>query len=130
MVNATDRTIWLTSLEQTALGNLFRSAEGNGHDFGITQEHGLEGRTACGIVANLVKKGVIHRHEKRGGFTQFTWALPVETVRALCAGVVSTGGAEAALQAKDAQIAQLADEVASLKEKVRALIALKFGGGK
>jgi hypothetical protein len=75
-------TIKLTNLETAVLRELFFSAQGNGHDFGFTEEHGLGNkRQAGGVIASLEKKGVLAsyssdttRHSGRS-FTQFVWTL-------------------------------------------------------
>ena len=64
----------LTRLEKIVLKNLWISAEGNGHDFGFTEDHGLaDKKQAPGVVSSLVKKGYIRVHETENGYTQFTW---------------------------------------------------------
>src|SRR3990167_6622240 len=62
----------LTRLEKIVLKNLWISAEGNGHDFGFTEDHGLaDKKQAPGGVSSLVKKGYIRVHETENGYTQF-----------------------------------------------------------
>jgi len=68
----------LTNLERTVLENLFDSASGNGHDFGLIEEAGIDARQARAIVVSLQKKGIIEIHEPvttdSGTWTQFTWS--------------------------------------------------------
>lgn len=75
----------ITQSEMKVLIAFFKSAEGNGHDFGFVED----GRKAVakanqlgGIVASLVKKGLIEVWEPvttnegtkdQQTFTQFTW---------------------------------------------------------
>lgn len=69
----------LTRLELIVLRHLFKSAEGNGHDFGFIEDaRGSVDTNALGaIVSNLVKKELIEVHDPvttdSGTFTQFTW---------------------------------------------------------
>jgi hypothetical protein len=65
-----------TALEKAVLAKLIESARGNGHDFGFIED----ARGVCpqvnqlsGVVASLVKKGVIIVHDFENGWTQFTW---------------------------------------------------------
>jgi hypothetical protein len=65
-----------TALETAVLRMLITSAESNGNDFGLTED----ARPACsskkqlgGVIASLVKKGVIIVHGTENGWTQFTW---------------------------------------------------------
>jgi hypothetical protein len=102
----------LTDLETQALGALFLSAAGNGHDFGIIEEVRWDDRKALGgLITSLQAKGFIHVHptmivnptikfrrDRRvpGGFreihsggkpvTQFTWEESKRAaIRAMCA---------------------------------------------
>jgi predicted transcriptional regulator len=72
-----NNTYNLTSLEMEVLKNLFESADGNGHDFGFTEDHGIDARQARGVISSLVKKGYIEVHEAitndSGTWHQFTW---------------------------------------------------------
>jgi hypothetical protein len=77
--------VTLTDLEVKVLKALFKSADGNGHDFGFIED----GRKAVsdpkslgGVVASLVKKGIFTVHEPvttnegtryQQTYTQFTW---------------------------------------------------------
>ena len=67
----------LTPLETEVLNNLFDSAEGNGHDFGYTEDHGIDPKQAGGVISSLVKKNIIMVHEPvttdSGTWHQFTW---------------------------------------------------------
>ena len=67
----------LTPLEIKVLKNLFMSAEGNGHDFGFTEDHGIDARQARGVISSLIKKQIIEVHEaisnESGTWHQFTW---------------------------------------------------------
>ena len=67
----------LTPLELEVLNNLYDSACGNGHDFGFTEDHGINPLQARGVVSSLVKKNIIDVHEairtESGVWHQFTW---------------------------------------------------------
>ena len=67
----------LTELELQVLKNLYMSAEGNGHDFGFTEDHGIDPKQARGVISSLVKKDIIEVHEAitncTGTWHQFTW---------------------------------------------------------
>lgn len=79
----------LTTNEKLVLKALFESAEGNGHDFGFTDEHGLaDKKTAGGVVASLQKKGILRAYVD-DKYKQFTWKMPVEEVKALIEGSAS-----------------------------------------
>lgn len=66
-----------TSLELELIHNLYESSDGNGHDFGFTDEHGLDPKVARGVLSSLVQKEVITIWEEikncAGTFHQFTW---------------------------------------------------------
>lgn len=74
----------LSKLERKVLKALYESANGNGHDFGLIEE--ARGAVAKadqlgGVVASLVKKGIIEVHkpvDTGDGYiwTQFTWVGP------------------------------------------------------
>jgi hypothetical protein len=67
----------LTALETEVLENLFDSADGNGHDFGYTEDHGIDPKQARGVISSLVQKNIIMVHEAittdSGTWHQFTW---------------------------------------------------------
>ena len=67
----------LTELENTVLYNLFKSAEGNGHDFGFVEDAGIDPKIARGVISSLIKKGIIETWGRewngREYYTQFTW---------------------------------------------------------
>jgi hypothetical protein len=80
--------IKLTVLETKVLRALYESAAGNGHDFGFTDEHGLESkRQASGVISGLAKKGILSSQknagEVSGSGSQFTWKHPHRDVNAL-----------------------------------------------
>jgi hypothetical protein len=85
----------LTHLETVVLTALFKSAEGNGHDFGfIDDARGLVRRNQLsGIVSSLVQKNVITVHDPvttdSGRFEQFTWNIEVSEVKKLLEAVQS-----------------------------------------
>jgi len=67
-----------TNMELEVVMNFFRDAEGNGHDFGFTDAHGIgDNKVARGVIASLVKKKIIDVHEsftnESGTWRQFTW---------------------------------------------------------
>lgn len=70
-------TTELTPLEQQVLENLYMSAEGNGHDFGFVEDHGIDPKQARGVISSLIKKNIITVWEpvrnETGLWTQFTW---------------------------------------------------------
>ena len=67
----------LTQLEEQVLKNLYMSADGNGHDFGFVEDHGINPKQARGVISSLVKKNIITVWEpvrnESGLWTQFTW---------------------------------------------------------
>ena len=67
----------LTELELEVLKNFFDSAAGNGHDFGYTDEHGIDPKKARGVISSLVKKEIIDVWDpiktETGTWHQFTW---------------------------------------------------------
>jgi hypothetical protein len=69
----------LTSYEKQVLKALYKSADGNGHDFGFIEDaRGIVPKASLGgVVASLDKKGIIYVHEPvttdSGTWTQFTW---------------------------------------------------------
>lgn len=67
----------LTPLEREVLQNLYESADGNGQDFGFTEDHGINPKQARGVLSSLIKKGIIEVHEAitncTGTWHQFTW---------------------------------------------------------
>lgn len=70
-------SLHLTTLEEQVLKNLYMSADGNGHDFGFVEDHGIDPKQARGVISSLVKKNIITvwdpvRNES-GFWTQFTW---------------------------------------------------------
>lgn len=77
-----DSAVRLTELETKALRELFDSADGNGHDFGVIEDlidAKIMGREqVSGVVSSLVQKGIILHHGEENGcwgtaYTQFTW---------------------------------------------------------
>jgi hypothetical protein len=61
----------LTTLEIEALRSAFRSSEGNGHDFGFTDEITIPGQSkqAVGaLISSLIKKELIVRDSEFGQF--------------------------------------------------------------
>lgn len=94
----------LTKLEREVLKVLIDSASGNGDDFGFIEDaqparavgHGF--KAPCGkeqlggVVASLVKKGVIVVHAPvttdSGTWTQFTWPCEEENRKAYVAGLI------------------------------------------
>lgn len=70
-------TIQLTPLEEQVLKNLYMSADGNGHDFGFVEDHGIDPKQARGVISSLIKKDIITVWEPvrncSGEWTQFTW---------------------------------------------------------
>jgi ferric iron reductase protein FhuF len=70
-------TTHLTPLEEQVLKNLYMSAEGNGHDFGFVEDHGIDPKQARGVISSLIKKNLITLwepiHNETGIWTQFTW---------------------------------------------------------
>jgi hypothetical protein len=60
---------------------LIVSAQGNGHDFGLIEDaRGVVGPSQLGgVVASLVKKGLIVVHDTYNGWTQFTWPFQIQT---------------------------------------------------
>lgn len=69
--------VQLTELEEKVLKNLYMSADGNGHDFGFTDDHGIDPKQARGVISSLIKKNIIEVHEaitnETGTWHQFTW---------------------------------------------------------
>ena len=79
----------LTTLERKALNHAFKSARGNGHDFGFIEEivkgmRPLKAQAVGALVVSLQKKGVIEVHDPittdSGTWTQFTWEIPIPEV--------------------------------------------------
>lgn len=70
-------TTHLTPLEEQVLKNFYVSAEGNGHDFGYLEDHGIDPKQARGVISSLIKKNIITVWEpvrtESGLWTQFTW---------------------------------------------------------
>ena len=66
-----------TPLELQVIEDLYDSSEGNGHDFGFTDEVHLDHKIARGVLSSLVQKEVITIWEEikncAGTFHQFTW---------------------------------------------------------
>jgi len=66
-----------TQLELQVIEDLYDSSDGNGHDFGFTDEVHLDHKIARGVLSSLVQKDVIEIHEAitncAGTFHQFTW---------------------------------------------------------
>ena len=56
--------VQLTELEEKVLNNLYMSADGNGHDFGYTDEHGIDPKQARGVISSLIKKEIIEVQEE------------------------------------------------------------------
>lgn len=81
----------ITELEQSVLAALWKSSDGNGHDFGLVEDC----RSACapqqlgGVISSLSKKGIIRVNEavttQSGRFTQTEWmdGWPPERIKAL-----------------------------------------------
>ena len=71
----------LTRLEAQVMKALILSSHGNGHDFGLIEDaRGVVGPSQLGgVVASLVKKGLIVVHEPYNGWTQFTWPFEIQT---------------------------------------------------
>lgn len=72
----------LTALETAVLDALYKGAAKNGHDFGFTDAARSvvpTARALAGVVASLVKKGLIEVHEEHAGFVQFTWTDATES---------------------------------------------------
>lgn len=72
----------LTALETKVLTALYKSAEGNGHDFGFIEDARKavgQPRQLGGVVTSLQAKGVIEVHSPvttdSGTYTQFTWDM-------------------------------------------------------
>lgn len=69
--------IKLTTLENQVLENLYMSAEGNGHDFGFIEDHGIDPKQARGVISSLIKKNVIEVWDplrvEPGASVQFNW---------------------------------------------------------
>jgi len=62
----------LTETEIKVLKALYKSAEGNGHDFGFTEDtrNVLENSHAhAGVISSLIKKGVIAVEKTSSGFS-------------------------------------------------------------
>jgi len=69
-----------TNLEKAVLAELYKSADGNGHDFGFIEDARKavkNPRELAGVVSSLVKKDIIVVWDATttdsGTFTQFTW---------------------------------------------------------
>jgi hypothetical protein len=90
----------LTPLETEVLENLFDSANGNGHDFGYTEDHGIDPKQARGVISSLVQKRIIMVHEPvttdSGTWHQFTWvgkeAHEVNSIADICPDASLTAG--------------------------------------
>lgn len=76
----------MTELELHVLKFLWESSEGNGHDFGFTED-GIKGcktnRQLSGVISSLSKKGILTVYDKELGCTQFTWAIPLDEIKQL-----------------------------------------------
>lgn len=82
----------LTKDEKAALQAAFKSAEGNGHDFGCVEDvtddlRPMSPQAVGGVVSSLVKKGFFRVHAPvttdSGTWTQFTWSKEVSEVKAM-----------------------------------------------
>jgi hypothetical protein len=61
----------LTALEIKALVSAYESSAGNGHDFGYTDDIVIPGKSkqvVGGVIASLLKKGIISRDPEFGQF--------------------------------------------------------------
>lgn len=83
----------LTQSEKVALQAAFKSADGNGHDFGCVEDvtadlRPMKAQAVGALVSSLVKKGVLRVHDAvttdSGTWTQFTWSKEVSEIEALC----------------------------------------------
>jgi len=74
-----ESAVRLTELETNALRVLFADAEGNGHDFGMTnalaESRIMRDEQIGGVVSSLVKKDIVSVWGSMGdsAFVQFTW---------------------------------------------------------
>lgn len=83
----------LTHLEKQVLKELFKSAEGNGHDFGFTEDARnavSSPRQLSGVISSLTKKKILSVYEPATNdegvtYCQFYWLMPVEQVEAMLA---------------------------------------------
>ena len=81
----------LTALETEALKSAYTSSEGNGHDFGYTDDIVIPGKSkqaVGGVVSSLIKKGVIMRDDEFGQFAFLSFDLNNEKYEA--AKIVAT----------------------------------------
>ena len=61
----------LTALEIEALKSALISSDGNGHDFGFTDDIKIKGQSkqvAGALVSSLIKKGIVDRDDEFGQF--------------------------------------------------------------
>lgn len=70
----------LNEIEEKVLRSIFKSSEGNGHDFGFTDDAetdsiGISRRQLSGYISQLSKKGYIHIYEPgcKEQFKQFVF---------------------------------------------------------
>lgn len=95
----------LTINEVATLKAAFASAARNGHDFGFTEDivKQLKGsaKAAGARITSLIKKGIIEVHDPvttneghatEATYTQFTWCMPLESIKALVADKATKDG--------------------------------------
>ena len=66
----------LTELEIAALRSAYKSSNGNGHDFGYTDDITIEGQSkkaVGGVISSLIKKEIIVRDDEFGQFAFLTF---------------------------------------------------------
>jgi hypothetical protein len=78
--NQGGKKVKFTQLEKTVLEKLYKSACGNGHDFGFIEDARSavkNPRELAGVISSLVKKDIItvwdETRTDSGTWTQFTW---------------------------------------------------------
>lgn len=82
----------LTELEVLALRSAYKSSEGNGHDFGYTDDIKIAGQSkqaVGGVISSLLKKEVIVRDDEFGQFAFLTFGdNKYEAAEAIAAAVL------------------------------------------